>query len=147
MARRIKINKFDIIRGGKIVDCVLQSLLLFYFFYSTDHRSNLKMSLMYVVVSYLLFSSVIQLLVRFKKKRKLSRYIILAISALWFVIAKMVASGKLTMGSLNNNRDIQELGFSAPETILLAIIVPISFWYLVVNFRETRYLYTLKNKK
>jgi hypothetical protein len=146
MAAKLNINTFDIIRGSKVVDFMLQGVLIALVFYSPDKDGNISTASFRLVVWVQLLSLLIQLFVRFRKKRKVQRLIILSILGCWQVLHYLILSHRVHL-VIPTPTSYEFSRISATNTVLMFIAVPISFWYMVLCFAETKYLLGKKNKK
>jgi len=145
MASGVKISKFDLIRGGKLLDCVLQSVLFILFFFITDKHGNYTVATLFMLARLQCASILIQALVKFKKKRVTQRFICLALLVLWQVAALLFISKIHKVEVFRVVKDIDI--FSLPDALLLFAGVAIAFWYFVLSFKEAKYQLTLRKKK
>ena len=145
MATRIKIDKFYLIRNGKAIDVVIQSLLMIRYFYVIDFSGQVNISNFRLLAQIQFFSFIIQLFIKFKKKLKIERLISISILFCWLVVyyryyVHMVRHNESILDQIHDS-------FSLFDNVFTYAGVIVSFWYIVINYREVKYLMGTKNKK
>lgn len=145
MATRININKFDLIRNGKVIDIAIQSLLLIRYFYEIDTKGEISISNLRLLAQIQFISFFIQLFIKFKKKLKIERLISISILVSWLVVYYMYYrhinhQNNSILDQIHDRTSIIDILFTYGGVV-------VSFWYIVINFREVKYLMGMKSKK
>jgi len=146
-----KSNSADYTKGIKVIDPVIQSLLIVNLFWLFDKKGNIENILIKVILCTQLASFIVNFLLHFHKKLKIERYLSLLAIFLWFA-ANYYLEEKLKKGTLHevNYEVIEGRGvthMSIYSTSMLVAGIIISIWYFTICVREIQYLMKKKRKR
>ena len=134
----------DYTKTIKIIDPVIQSLLIVNLFWLYDKKGNLENSLIQVILAYQIFSFGVNYFMKFSKKRKVERLISVVSMALWFSLNFYVKSGLETGKIVEKYYEVvYSSGISKTpiySSIFLYVGIAIAGWYFSICIREIQYL-------
>ena len=140
-----KKEPIDYLKIGKIADPIIQTMLIIMAFYVFDKRGTRYHSAMISLIRWQVFSSVINLFLKFTPKYKLERYIALAGLGLWlwaynYVFMHVTERYFYVILGKGPTR------FSVFDTILMLSGLALAFWYFSICLREVQKIVKKRRK-
>lgn len=128
---------FDAVKLTKTIDPVLQSALLVFFIFSLDERVSYYKTIYFIVLALQVISWLYNMVVPFRKKLKIERYIYIVAIAVWgisYYYTKTHVHEKYFV-----DRDFRMLARTGIyDFSFMAIGLLLMGWYSLICFREIR---------
>ncbi len=139
-------GELDVVKAIKVIDPIIQSLFLVYFFYSLDQWSDTYRLIIFGLLGYQLLSFLVNFFLHFHKKLKTERLAFALLSAVWVFIYFYV---KKNVHEVHfRNIDLRVFARSGVHDFyLIATALSLSIWYFSICFREIRRWMKTKKRK